>query len=105
MKIFNATATGDQVMVNGQPVQNCPILGEALGQSTGYVVMAEDKLIYLPKTTPDLKTLLEILWSVLGIIATEILPENLGGRITADTFGQNIMAKQTQIEELMKVLK
>ena len=105
MKIFEASAEGQVVRVGGRVVPDCPILGEGLGSSSGYLVMAEEKLVYLPKTTPDLKALLEILKVTLGIIATEIFPENLGGKITADSFGQNIVAQQTQIEQLMKVLK
>lgn len=57
MKIFNASCSGGIVSANGGSVPNCPILGEG-GNSSGYLVMAEDKLVYLPKTTPDVKSLI-----------------------------------------------
>lgn len=105
MKVFKATASGNQVMINGKPVQGCPILGEALGESSGYLVISGEELVYLPKTTPDMKTLLEILKLTLGIIATGVLPQNLGGKITTDTFATEITEQQMKIEELMGVLK
>lgn len=105
MKVFEASAEGQVVRVDGKVVLNCPILGEGLGSSSGYLVMAEDKLVYLPKTTPDMKTLLEILKLTLGIVSSGIFPQNLGGKITTDTFAAEITQQQIKIEELMKVLK
>ena len=58
MKIFNATCASGVVLVGGLPVVNCPILGEGVGASSGYLIMAENKLVYLPKTTPDVKSFL-----------------------------------------------
>lgn len=105
MKVFEATANGGVVNANGGVVPNCPILGEGLGQSEGYLVMSGDELVYLPKTTPDVKAFMEIMVMSLGIIASQILPANLGGKITEDGFATNIVAEQTKLQELMGMLK
>lgn len=69
MKIFNATCSGSVVTVNSRVVPNCPIMGEG-GSSSGYVVMAENKLFYLPKTTPDVKTFLTQIENLCGKLET-----------------------------------
>lgn len=61
MKIFNAIAVAGVVIADGLPVLNCPILGEGVGASSGYLIMSEGKLIYLPKTTPDVKSLIALI--------------------------------------------
>jgi hypothetical protein len=52
MKIFDANCAAGIVLIDGLPVVNCSILGEGVGASSGYLVMAENNLVYLPKTTP-----------------------------------------------------
>jgi len=71
MKIFSASCSGGVVTANGGVIPNCPILGEG-GASSGYLVIAEEKFVYLPKTTPDVKSLITQL-------------ENLCDKITALT--------------------
>ena len=69
MKVFNANCAAGVVTIGGKPVLNCPILGEGVGASSGYVVMAENKLVYLPKTTPDVKSLIGIIEGVCDAIS------------------------------------
>lgn len=57
MRIFNATCTAGIIRVNNLIVASCPNLGEG-GTSTGYLLIAENTLFYLPKTTPDVKSFL-----------------------------------------------
>jgi hypothetical protein len=74
MKIFNATCAGGIVTANGGVVPDCPILGEG-GTSSGYLVIAEEKFVYLPKTTPDVKSFLaqvENLCDKLTALCTKI---------------------------------
>jgi len=70
MKIFDATCVAGVVTINGLPVSGCPILGEGVGASSGYVVMAEGKIVYLPKTTPDVKTFLAQVENLCGKLET-----------------------------------
>lgn len=70
MKIFDATCAAGVVSVDGFPVTSCPILGEGVGASTGFLVMAEDQLVYLPKTTPDVKTFLTQIENLCGKLET-----------------------------------
>lgn len=65
MKIFNATCAAGVVTMNGLIVPNCPVMGEG-GSSSGYIVMAENKLFYLPKTTPDVKSFLTQIENLCG---------------------------------------
>lgn len=59
MRIFEATCAAKIVLVNGNPVVNCPILGEG-GNSSGYLVISESDLFYIPKITPDVKSFLAL---------------------------------------------
>lgn len=104
MKIFNATVNEGKVLVNGQEVPNCPILGEG-GQSSGFLVMAENELVYLPKTSPDLSQTLQLLSTSLSTIATGIYQANLGGDITNPTFASDLAAIQSQVDELRGALR
>ncbi len=65
MKILNATLTGGFVTVAGLPVPNCPVHGEG-GNSSGYLLIAEGKFFYLPKTTPDVKSFLTQIENLCG---------------------------------------
>jgi len=70
MKIFDANCAAGIVLVDGLPVVGCSILGEGVGASSGYLVMAENNLVYLPKTTPDVKTLIELIESLCDNISS-----------------------------------
>lgn len=104
MKIFEARAIGGVILADKGAVVNCPILGEG-GNSEGYVVMAEDKVVYLPKTSPDLKTTLEYIGQALEKIASGIYQRNGGGDITNPTFAPEILAIKAQIDTLKGELK
>jgi hypothetical protein len=74
MRVFEASVSGGVVSANNGVVLDCPILGEG-GDSFGYLVIAEETLIYLPKTTPDVKTFLteiESLCTKLETLCTRI---------------------------------
>lgn len=104
MKIFNAKCEGGKVIVNGLAVENCPILGEG-GESSGFVVMAEGELVYLPKTSPDLYTTLQYLSTALHTIATGIFQQNGGGNITTGSFAGDLGTIKAQVDELRGALK
>jgi len=57
MRIFEATVEAGIVRTSGGVVPLCPIMGEG-GNSSGWLVIAERKFFYLPKTTPDVKSFL-----------------------------------------------
>jgi hypothetical protein len=63
MKVFEASVLDGVVRANGGAVPECPILGEG-GNSSGYLVISESKLVYLPKTTPDVKSLIILIESL-----------------------------------------
>jgi hypothetical protein len=69
MKIFNASRTGGVVTANNLPVPNCEVLGEG-GNSSGYLLIAEGKFFYLPKTTPDVKSFLIQIENLCGKLET-----------------------------------
>lgn len=60
MRVFEASVSEGVVSANGGVVINCPILGEG-GDSSGYLVMSESDLVYLPKISPDVKSLINLL--------------------------------------------
>lgn len=104
MKIFNAKVEGGKVIVNGLAVENCPILGEG-GNSSGFVVMAEGDLVYLPKTSPDLYTTLQYLSTALSTIATGIYQQNGGGNITSGSFATDLATIKGQVDTLRGSLR
>lgn len=104
MKIFDASVQDGVIKADNGVVVDCPILGEG-GNSSGYIVMAEDKLVYLPKTSPDLKTTLEYISNALNTIATGIFASNAGGAITTGSFASDLQAIKGQIDELKGALK
>ena len=104
MKIFKSTVAEVKVLVHGLEVPNCPILGEG-GDSSGFLVMAEDELVYLPKTSPDLSQTLQLLSTSLSTIATGIYQANAGGDITSPTFASDLAELKNQVDELRGILK
>jgi len=69
MKIFSATCAAGVISVNNQAVANCPNLGEG-GNSAGYLLISENQLFYLPKTTPDVKSFLTQIENLCGKLET-----------------------------------
>lgn len=104
MKIFDASVKGGQVIADNGIIESCPILGEG-GDSSGYLVIAEGSLVYLPKTSPDLKETLTILKELTIILKSEIFPANLGGAITADSYAANIELIGQKLDKLKAILK
>lgn len=104
MKIFEASVKGGAVFADGGVVVDCPILGEG-GDSSGYLIMAEGELVYIPKTSPDLSQTLQYLSTALATIASGIFQANLGGDITQATFATDIANIKNQVDELRGKLK
>jgi len=106
MKIFNATCAAGVVLVDGLPVLACPILGEGVGASSGYVVMAEDQLVYLPKTTPDVKSLIELIETLCdNISALTVTATSLGSPTSTPINSASFVAVKTQLTALKAILK
>jgi hypothetical protein len=82
MRIFNATCANNVVSVDGQVVPSCPVMGEG-GTSSGYLVISESDLFYLPKTTPDVKTLITTLESLIDKILAMTMTSSLPGSPTS----------------------
>ncbi len=104
MKIFEAKRTAGVITADGGAVIDCPVLGEG-GDSEGFIVMAEDELVYIPKRSPDLSTTLQFLSTTLSTIATGIFQKNLGGDITTQTFATELADIKKQVDELRGKLK
>ncbi len=58
-KFVSATCEGGVVTADGVSVASVTILGEGVGPSSGVLVIDEDQLTYIPKTSPDLDGTLE----------------------------------------------
>ena len=104
MKIFPANRTNGMVFANGGAVLNCPVLGEG-GDSEGWLIMAVEELVYIPKTSPDLSTTLQYLSTTLSTIASGIFQKNMGGDITQPTFATDIAEIKKKVDELKEKLK
>lgn len=104
MKIFKAVCAGGQVIAEGLPVQGCKILGEG-GASEGWLVLGEGDAVYLPKTSPDLKTTLDFIKDILQEVIMGIKNSNNGGKIVEDNFKQNLTLLITKIDAFKEILK
>ena len=99
INVFSANYDGQVLYVDGKPV-DVAINGEGLGASSGYLVISEEEAVYLPKTTPDVKELIEIMSASLSIIQAGIFNSNLGGDIKQPTFDSDIIEQKQKLEEL-----
>lgn len=106
MKVFNANCAAGIVVVNGLPVVGCPILGEGVGTSSGYVVMAENKVVYLPKTTPDVKTLIGLIENLCdNISALTVTTVGIGSPTSTPLNSASFLALKAQLTVLKSTLK
>lgn len=64
-KILPATCVGGVVTADGIPLPGATIHSEGVAQSDGIAILDEDRADYIAKTTPDVKTLIEKMISVL----------------------------------------
>jgi hypothetical protein len=104
MKIFSAEVKDGAVIADKGTVIGCPILGEG-GDSAGYLVISGDDLVYLPKTSPDLKETLTLFSTTLSTIASGVLAENGGGAITSGSFASDLAKLKKSVDELKGKLK
>jgi hypothetical protein len=68
-KVLDATCSGGVVLVDGLPVE-ATILSEGVSQSSGVALIEERKVIYVAKTSGDLKDLIDMLSTCLTNIAS-----------------------------------
>lgn len=68
-KIIPATCVGGVVTAEGVPVPGAVILSEGVGQSSGYLVLDGSEKTYIPKTSPDLKSSIQSLSSIIEKVA------------------------------------
>lgn len=90
-KALAANCTAGVVTIDGIPLPSAEILSEGVGASQGVAVIDEETSFYVANTTPDLKTLLERLISVLEQI-TAGLDKAASALTTLDTTGFLIAA-------------
>ncbi len=72
-KALAATCTAGVVLVDGLPLPGATILSEGVGPSGGVAILDETSAFYVAKTSPDLKTTLDKLISILTELTT-VLP-------------------------------
>lgn len=106
MQIFNANCAAGIVTVNSLPVPNCPILGEGVGTSSGYLVMSENKLVYLPKTTPNVKSLIALIETLCdNIAALTVTTIGIGSATSTPLNSASFVALKAQLTALKTSLK
>lgn len=64
-KILNANCVGGVITTGAGIVPECPNQGEG-GNSSGFLIISDDKFFYQPKTTPDVKSLIEQIENLCG---------------------------------------
>lgn len=112
-KALAATCVGGVVSIAGTPIPGAVILSEGVGSSTGVAYLQDDKIYYVAKTTPDVKTLLEKVVSLLTELTTALTlidAKPTGGVASATTPVAavnivNLTAISTQLTTLGAMLK
>jgi len=82
-KALAATCVSGVVTCEGVALAGAVILSEGVGSSSGYVVIDEEKIYYVAKTSPDLKTTLEKLISITNKVTA--LFTSVGAGMHGDT--------------------
>ncbi len=76
-RVLDATCLANIVTCEGVPVTGVTVLSEGVSQSSGYLIIDEDKTYYVAKTSPDLKAAITTLNSMLTSIANMFLAVDL----------------------------
>lgn len=71
-KMIDATCTSGVVTADGVPVPSAEILSGGVGQSSGVLLLDEDRAAYLANIEPDLSVTLDKLSTALGSIASAL---------------------------------
>lgn len=71
-KVLSASRTGGVTKIQNTPISGETVLSEGMASSEGVAVIDEDKIYYIPKTSPDLKTTITKLVSVLSQLKTAL---------------------------------
>ena len=71
-KMIEASCVAGIVTAGGVPVPVATKLCEGVGASTGVLILDEDKADYIAKTSPDLKTTLTKIVSILTQLTTAL---------------------------------
>lgn len=104
-RIFEATCAGGVVTANGAVVPNCPIVGEG-GTSSGYLVVCESDLFYLPKITPDTVALITQLENLCDkISALTVISSVPGNPSSTPTNAADFAAIKEQLTSLKGALR
>ena len=84
-KVLDATCVNNKVTCEGSEVPNVTVLSEGVAESSGLLILEDDRKTYVPKTSPDLKAALELIISALtaidnnGYIIASGSPDTPGG--------------------------
>jgi hypothetical protein len=116
IKALDGTCVGGVVKVGTLVVEDAIILSEGVAESEGTVFIDGEKIYYVAKTTPDVKTALTKLVTVLGHIATALQTIDSNGYLIAADAGvpgppinatniANLNTVKTEIQTLKDALK
>jgi hypothetical protein len=86
-KILEASCENQVVTVDDLPVDDTPILSEGVAASEGFTFLDGNKRVYIPKTSPDLKTTLTQLVDALDNISSALSALDSAGFLIAATAG------------------
>tara|TARA_R110000851_G_scaffold184676_2_gene334033 strand:- start:587 stop:904 length:318 start_codon:yes stop_codon:yes gene_type:complete len=105
MRVFDATCADGVVTADNLVVTNCPILGEG-GTSSGYLVISEVDLVYLPKTTPDVKSFIAIVETLCDKIGALTVTSSIAGSPSSPPINAaDFVSVKTDLTTLKDALK
>ncbi len=84
-RFLHATCNDDKVMCEGVEIKSAIILSEGNGNSSGLLMIQDDKAYYFPSNALDLKMLIEKIVAVLTTIKTGLNNIDTNGYIISSS--------------------
>lgn len=101
-KVLDATCANNKVTCEGVEVPNVTILSEGIAESSGLLILEEDKKTYVAKTTPDLKSALQLIISALTAIDTNGYIVSSGPDVPGGPKAASMISQLTSLKDALK---
>jgi len=101
-KVLNATCEGNVVSAEGVQVPGVTVLSEGVSASSGILILEEEKKTYLAKTSPDLKSALQLIISALTSIDTNGYIISSGPDVPGGPKAASAISQLTALKDALK---
>ncbi len=97
---FDANCENGKVTVNGANVPGAVVLSSGKAKSRGMAVFSGDKVFYVAVPMATLDSLIDLVGTLAGTVASGVLASNGGGPITSGTFAADLQKIKQDLQAL-----